>query len=243
MSVDAAQEALRIARRLEVEFPGGPAGSGSGFRAGPRGRIITCHHVVVNEQGQRARTIRVLDSAGRRHDATIALLDERHDLAALNCPDDTDAPRLGGDELPVPGEALVFAGQPDGVRRLSAFPGMVSQSGPELGPRGRCDHIQIAGMINNGNSGGPLLRADTCEVLGVVTAKYVPLLQEIEEMRTTLKSVPQFPSSVDVGGIDFSRFVNSNVAALTQLASVLRLVQVGTGWAVPVKYLRESSMV
>ncbi len=59
MSVEAAGEALRIARRLEVEFARGPAASGSGFRAGPRGRIITCPHVVVNELGQQAKSIRV----------------------------------------------------------------------------------------------------------------------------------------------------------------------------------------
>jgi S1-C subfamily serine protease len=60
-------------------------------------------------------------------------------------------------------------------------------------------------MINNGNSGGPLLNSTTGEVIGVVTAKYVPLLQQIDRLADQLESIPQFPSDVAVGKIDFAK--------------------------------------
>jgi S1-C subfamily serine protease len=96
--------------------------------------------------------------------------------------------------------------------------------------------IQIAGMINNGNSGGPLIDVVSRAVVGMVTAKYVPLLMEIEQLARGLKEIPQFPSSVGLGDIDFAKFVNLTVQSMWQLAAVLRLVQVGTGWAVPARY-------
>jgi S1-C subfamily serine protease len=112
---------------------------------------------------------------------------------------------------------------------------MVSAVGQGLIAYPRCDIIQVAGMINNGNSGGPLLDS-TGVLLGVITAKYVPLLQEVDKLRKDLESIPQFARGVVIDKIDFSAFVNLTIKAMWQLAAVLRLVQVGTGWAVPTKY-------
>jgi len=92
-------------------------------------------------------------------------------------------------------------------------------------------------MINNGNSGGPLFDGVSGRLLGVITAKYVPLLQQIDRMVQDFEKIPQFPSAVGVQGVDFGRFVNLTIKSLWQVAAVLRLVQVGTGWAIPSKYL------
>jgi hypothetical protein len=70
----------------------------------------------------------------------------------------------------------------------------------------------------------------------MVTAKYVPLLQEIDRLTLALAAIPQFPRDVVIGTIDFSAFVNVTIKSMWQLGAVLRLVQVGTGWAVPAKY-------
>jgi S1-C subfamily serine protease len=222
---------MRIVRSLEAHFANGPSKTGSGFIAPARGRLLTCAHVVTDDQGRRAGRILVRTREGGRYEARVLTADESVDLACIETDEPVEVPRDRG-ALPEVGEQVVFAGLPQGVARLSAFPGMVSAVGAGLLRRPACDLIQIAGMINNGNSGGPLLDAEGA-VLGVITAKYVPLLMEIDKLSRNLAEIPQFPSEVGIGRVDFSAFVNSTIIWTRQLAEVLRLVQVGTGWAVP----------
>lgn len=233
--VAAAKEAMRIVRALEVHFPGGPAKAGSAFLAPARGRLVTCAHVVVNDQGQHANRVLVATANGSRYEAKILAVDSSVDLATLDTTESASPP-AAQDRFPEVGEQLIFAGSPQGVARPSVFPAMVSATGSGLLALPRCDLIQIAGMVNNGNSGGPLLNS-AGEVLGVITAKYVPLLREIDKLRQDLGAIPQFPRDVAIGQIDFSAFVNLTIRSMWQLAAVLRLVQVGTGWAVPTSLL------
>jgi len=161
-------------------------------------------------------------------------VDEQHDLATLKTAE-AETPPQAATTLPHVGEQLIFAGLPRGLAKASVFPGMVSAVGSGLLSRPLCDLIQIAGMINNGNSGGPVLDADG-NVVGMVTAKYVPLLQEVDRLTRDLEAISQLPRDVIIGQVDFSAFVNVTIKSMWQLGAVLRLVQVGTGWAVPAKY-------
>ncbi len=236
--VAAANEALRIVRKIHVDFPSGPSGFGSGFLSPNAGQVITCAHVVVNAAGQQALRVRI--GGGPRAalvDARLLAVDRAHDLAVLELVSGAeDVPAVVQPDVPSVGEQLVFAGSPRGVNVPSVFPAMVSAVGKRLIAAPRCELVQIAGMINNGNSGGPLLN-EASEVVGVITAKYVPLLVEVDKLSAGLEQIPQFPTDVAIGGIDFSKFVNLSVRSMWQLAAVLRLVQVGTGWAVPSKYI------
>ena len=184
--------------------------------------------------------LRCAFGGGTAHDLrpTWRRFSEKFDLARLEAAAETDSCDSDID-LPEPGAPLVFAGLPQGLSVPSVFPGMVSAIGVGLVRAPKCELIQIAGMVNNGNSGGPLLHSETGRVLGVVTAKYVPLLEAIDRMVDSLEAIPQFPSEVEVQKIDFGRFVNMTVRGLWQVAAVLRLVQVGTGWAVPAKFFGE----
>lgn len=238
MSISASQEGMRIIRSLEVHFPTGPPCGGSAFIAGSSGELITCAHVVVNDYREQANKIVVKKPNFEHYEATIISIDQDHDLASLASSDDEAPPQLCR-ELPEIGSQVVFAGKPLGVSQSSVFFGMVSALGDGLLPIPRCNLIQISGMINNGNSGGPLISAETNQIIGVITAKYVPLLQEIDKLSTRLEEIPQFPSEVGLGKIDFSQFVNLTIRSMWQLAKVLRLVQVGTGWAVPAEYFNQ----
>lgn len=235
MSETVSAEALRIVRSVEVQFPTGPPSRGSAFVVAP-GKLITCAHVVLNDAGQQGNSAIVWTRDGVRHDATVGAVSRRHDLARLDVPSDTEAQPQFEISPPSIGRSVIFAGWPRGVRRLAVFPGMVSDFGDDLISKPRCEMIQLAGMINNGNSGGPLLDASEGHVLGVVTAKYVPLLAEIDELTKSLKQIPQVPSDVGIGNVDFAKFVNLTIQSMWQIGAVLRLVQVGTGWAVPAQY-------
>ena len=235
MTESACAEALRIVRSIEACFASGRPATGSAFVAAPN-RLITCAHVVRNDSGQTANRVIVKTREGTQYDATVGPLDRSHDLAVLEAQAEiAPAPSIERTSPPI-GRSLVFAGQPRGVRRPAIFPAVVSDIGDSLirSPRGKL--IQLAGMINNGNSGGPVLDSTNGGVVGVITAKYVPLLAEIDKLTQALRGIPQIPSSVGLGEVDFAKFVNLTIQSLFQVGAVLRLVQVGTGWAVPSEF-------
>jgi S1-C subfamily serine protease len=229
-----AKEAMRIVRSLEVHFASGQVKIGSAFIAPVKGRLLTCAHVVTDEQKQPANRVIVRTPNSGSYEAKILTTNEIVDLACIEASETIES-STAQENIPEVGEQIVFAGSPQGVTRSSVFPGMISAIGKGLISFPRCEVIQIAGMINNGNSGGPLLDVNGA-VLGVITAKYVPLLREIDKLRQDLGNIPQFPRDVLIGQIDFSAFVNLTIKSIWQMAAVLRLVQVGTGWAVPAKY-------
>jgi S1-C subfamily serine protease len=233
--VPSCKEAIRIVRTIEASFPSGPSKTGSAFLAPVSNRLITCAHVVVNDQNQRASRVFVTGNGTTRYEANLSSVDENVDLATLEIGEGTE-PSKASMEIPEIGEQVIYAGKPVGIKRSSVFPGMISASGSGLLSTPSCDLIQIVGMVNNGNSGGPLVNSDG-KVLGVITAKYVPLLVQIDKLTQDLEKIPQFPRGVLLGRIDFSAFVNVTVQSMWQIATVLRLVQVGVGWAVPAKYL------
>ena len=198
-AIDSAQESLRILRRIHCHFTDGTQKSGSGFCGPEPGIVLTCAHVVA-EPGKNIQKVLV--------NGEVASLESLHrdiDLAVLSC-GETEICQVD-DSLHVQvGEQLVFSGFPTGVLGPSVFSGILSAHGNNLCKFPRCRLLQINGMINLGNSGGPVLRAGSVSVVGVITAKYVPLLQEIDKLRDILSTMPQFPSEVGLGKIDFATF-------------------------------------
>lgn len=224
---DTAKEALRILRRVSVAFNDGSQKTGSGFVAGEAGKVITCAH-VVSETGTTPKQITV-----NGKESKLAKVLPDIDLAVLAC-EENDVSRLGTTKGLEIGSPLLFSGFPAGVTGPSVFSGILSSHGKGLIEFPRCRVLQINGMINSGNSGGPVFKVGSPEVIGVVTAKYVPLLKEIDNLRDILRNIPQFPSEVGIGNVDFSKFVNLTVRALRSISGSLRLVQIGTGYAVPI---------
>lgn len=226
-----AEESIRILKKIDVVFPNGKTAYGSGFVGNNSNEIITCNHVICSN-GQVASSIKV--------NGVNATLKERYsdiDIAILDWKT-SETSNIKITDLPSVGESVYFSGYPTGVKSASVFYGIISAFGANLISNPSCEVFQINGMINSGNSGGPLLDTEG-NVIGLVTAKHVPLLQEVDKLRSTLKSIPQFPSSVGIGGIDFSKFVNMMMQSLSIISGTLRLVQVGTGYAVPLKLLNE----
>lgn len=229
-SRETAKEALRILRPIRVRFSDGSQKNGSGFVGPEPGTVVTCAHLVSEPSLSVSKVTVGTAQAG------VGKVYPDIDIVVLECKEQETCQLGDADTLAV-GEAVMFAGIPAGVGGPSVFSGILSARGTGLVEFPKCELLQINGMINSGNSGGPVFRAGDTSVVGVVTAKFVPLLREIDNLKDILRNIPQFPSEVAVGQIDFSKFVNLTVRALRSISGSLRLVQVGTGYAIPVNLM------
>ena len=232
---DTAKEAIRVLRFIQSSFPGNINKTGSGF-VGPKAGIVFTSAHVVRDNAVDANSIKVNGA-----NATIKLIREDIDIAVLST-NDTETSILGKTQPLQLDDELMFSGIPMGVTGPSLFTGILSAHGDKFLPFPKCRLLQINGMINSGNSGGPVFKSGSLEIVGIVTAKYVPLLIEIDKIKDILRSIPQFPSQVGIGGIDFSKFVNLVIQALLTVTGSLRLVQVGIGYAVPIDLFDEKSL-
>lgn len=227
-----ASEAIRVLRQVKSTFSRNRMLTGSAFLAAKPGYVITCAHVVF-DNNENALSIKV---GGK--DATIVALHKNLDIAVLKV-SETETSSYGNSRNLELGVPLIFAGYPTGVAGPSVFSGILSAQGNNLISSPKCRILQVNGMINSGNSGGPLFIAGTNEIVGVITAKHVPLLTEVDKLLDLLKNMPQFPSEVGIGQIDFAKFVNHTIQSFRVIAGSLRLVQIGTGYAVPIDLLPE----
>lgn len=229
--MDAAKACLKSLVKIDSHFSDGKHLTGSGFAGDRPNEIVTCDHVIFDAGIEATRII---------VDGREASILERHreiDVTILRC-DSARCSRFSDSGDPEIGTQVYFAGYPSGVKAASVFQGMISAIGERFISTPSCKVYQINGMINSGNSGGPLVTVGGT-VIGVITAKYVPLLLEVDKLLKILKEMPQFPSEVAIGQIDFSKFVNMMIASLKVIAGSLRLVQVGTGYAVPISLLTQ----
>lgn len=142
--------------------------TGSGFTTAP-GRVVTNAHVVA---GVGEPVVQTRD--GQVHTAAVVHYDAAADLAVLSVPTlSLPALALGAD--PAPGELVAFMGYPLGGPFRA---GSATVQGTALAPvqdvgggrSGTLEVIQLAGAVQQGNSGGPLLAQDG-SVVGVVFAK------------------------------------------------------------------------
>lgn len=144
--------------------------TGSGFVAQP-GTVVTNAHVVA---GVDQPVVETRD--GRVYPAQTVQYDAASDLAVLRVPDLPEAPLPMHREVS-PGETVSFAGYPLGgpyTLRPATIQGeaVAPVQNVTTGETQTRSIIQIAGNVEQGNSGGPLLDADG-QVVGVVFAKAV----------------------------------------------------------------------
>jgi len=138
--------------------------SGTGFAISETGHIVTNAHVVEG-----ATKIRVC-IGGQKHDATILSQDKANDLVILKIAPKTIPMALNTAKAPNLGDNVSVAGFPNPDiqgRSIKITKGSIS------GLKGIQDdirHYQIDASVQPGNSGGPLLNADS-KVIGIVNAK------------------------------------------------------------------------
>lgn len=182
-------------------FQCGQNQTGTGFVVSP-GRVLTNAHVVagvpnpvVQSQSQGALPARVV------------YFDPAKDLAILAV-DSIDAAPLPTAGTVGPNTATAFAGYPLGGP-LQVRPATVRNSGPMMvpdisgGPQSLLDVYQLAGNVQSGNSGGPLLDA-AGHVVGVIFAKAtttdnVGFALTMEEAGPVIAAAPHLSSEVPSG--------------------------------------------
>jgi serine protease Do len=149
-------------------------GLGSGVIISPDGYILTNDHVAGN-----AKQITVTLTSGEKYSAKLVGSDEVSDVALLKI-NGKDFPyaKLGNSDGVLIGEWVVAFGNPFGMFENIDKPivtvGVVSSKGMNLtmdNGRSYRGLIQTDAVINEGNSGGPLVDADG-EVIGINTLIY-----------------------------------------------------------------------
>jgi len=155
-------------------FPfGQPGGSqkqeaeGTGFEIDSNGNILTAEHVVAN-----ADSIKVEFSDGSTTKATLVGSDKSTDTAVIHV--DVSASKLhpltlGSSAAVQPGQSVVAIGSPFGLAETMTA-GIVSATNRQItAPSGFSitGAIQTDAAINHGNSGGPLIDAETNTVIGI----------------------------------------------------------------------------
>lgn len=136
--------------------------SGSGLAFDPSGLIVTNNHVV-----QRAQLLIVYFADGTRTEATLVGTNSVFDIAVIkvNGPLTATVP-LGNSSSLELGQTVIAIGSPIDEFRGTTTVGVVSGLDRIVG--GMKGLIQTDAMINNGNSGGPLVDASG-EVIGINT--------------------------------------------------------------------------
>jgi len=220
----------------EIALPNGQKNylyvNGSGFFVSADGLIVTAEHVVSNLP----EPLPVILPDGKVMAARVVARSKERDFAVLKV-DGAGLPFLqfGSFSDLKEGEELIFIGYPFMELREITHKGMVSWKGKlvwkgEEGDLPGANFLQLNAIINNGNSGGPLIDIKTGRVVGIIKAKYgrlSPYLKDIKDGKVS--------SRVNLvgGGFDLLRFVKDAVEVVD------RDIQMGVGFAVSGQYAEE----
>jgi len=143
----------------------GEGGSGTGFVINADGYILTNAHVVAPGDQY---TVYFQD--GRMAPAELVAANADLDAALLRVAENTGAiaQTLGNSVGVQIGQKVFALGFPLGTdlgSEMTVTDGIVSSI------RYRGEWLQISAAVNPGNSGGPLIRAENGEIIGLITAK------------------------------------------------------------------------
>lgn len=221
----------------------GIEGNGSGIVVSEDGVVFTCEH-VVKPNGLEPNSLNITDRDGRYYtDISPVELDRTHDVAVLKVDGLKGKCMFGSyDEVKVGDECFIL-GFPISLPHLTVVKGLVSAKGTHLVKELPFKVIQIEGRVNRGNSGGPIIDANSGRIIGIVTMKYIPFMSSIDELQKFVNELPSAPRGLVIAGIDFGAFFNYVGEGFKRVTEALMLVQVGLAWVLPIelflKYLKE----
>ncbi|WP_433708009.1 S1C family serine protease [Paenibacillus illinoisensis] len=142
-------------------------GLGSGFLYNDKGDVITNAHVV---EGSKEVTVRTLNH--EEYQGTVIGIGEETDVAVVRVPGlQKITPLTIAKSKAETGDEVLALGSPLGLEN-TVTTGIISGVGRsfEIPPYIYSNLYQISAPITHGNSGGPLIHAETGEVLGINSA-------------------------------------------------------------------------
>ncbi|MCM3204052.1 S1C family serine protease [Paenibacillus illinoisensis] len=142
-------------------------GLGSGFLYNEKGDVITNAHVV---EGSKEVTVRTLNH--EEYQGTVIGIGEETDVAVVRVPGlQKLTPLTIAKSKAETGDEVLALGSPLGLEN-TVTTGIISGVGRsfEIPPYIYSNLYQISAPITHGNSGGPLIHAETGEVLGINSA-------------------------------------------------------------------------
>ncbi|MGG4129914.1 trypsin-like peptidase domain-containing protein [Paenibacillus illinoisensis] len=142
-------------------------GLGSGFLYNDKGDVITNAHVV---EGSKEVTVRTLNH--EEYQGTVIGIGEETDVAVVRVPGlQKLTPLAIAKSKAETGDEVLALGSPLGLEN-TVTTGIISGVGRsfEIPPYIYSNLYQISAPITHGNSGGPLIHAETGEVLGINSA-------------------------------------------------------------------------
>ncbi|MET3938329.1 serine protease Do [Paenibacillus sp. PvP094] len=142
-------------------------GLGSGFLYNDKGDVITNAHVV---EGSKEVTVRTLNH--EENQGTVIGIGEETDVAVVRVPGlQKLTPLAIAKSKAETGDEVLALGSPLGLEN-TVTTGIISGVGRsfEIPPYIYSNLYQISAPITHGNSGGPLIHAETGEVLGINSA-------------------------------------------------------------------------
>lgn len=232
---------------------------GTGFFIAEDGHIATCNHVVAQmtdiyimkptdlekasllgyvstEEGLPQLNLPVYQTQNNNAfiKAQVIYRLPEADLAVLKISQKNSSYlKIGKYESIEEGNDLIFLGFPFGVNKVIAHKGMVSYKGKiniSYSPEDKLmEAVQIDGIVNRGNSGGPLISLSQGKVVGIIKATHGnigPYLRGINEGKIKTKGI-------SLGQIDFGLFSREVSSAID------RHIQMGIGYAISINYLKE----
>lgn len=198
---------------------------GSGFVT-KKDNIVTCNHVING-----VPKIYVL-AGNTTMQAVVLSQSKERDFAILKIEKNLPGLNLGSFSDADEGDEVFFCGYPFGMPRMITHTGTVSYKGLVEFPEDDAlpsNCFQIDGIINRGNSGGPLFSFKSKNVLGLVRSTHgglTPYLKAIKKGEIRC-------AGIGLGQIDIGRFV-------WEIADTVdRHIQMGIGYALSIDYMEE----
>lgn len=191
---DAIKEIKQSVVAIGFTFPGATEMnveniSGSGFIISEKGYVCTCAHVVSGKQGQ--LRVSVIGKGEYPHaPSQVILVDNERDIAIIKLPPPPPEKseeikfipvKLGNSLSIEEGKEVAFCGFPFGGGTGGGFTasttkGIVSAIRPKEIDGEIVQHFQLDAMTMEGNSGAPLFDIETGEIIGIINARFDPLM-------------------------------------------------------------------